>query len=83
MTPCPAPYDSHECIDFAVAVRDVTMGLGGDGFSLCQGSGCAVDPENLAFSVFQYIHTDSGYTSNDTNVQRVKVMEEDVVLLVN
>jgi len=79
--PCPTPYVGRASPAFAQAYEAAAADVGA--FDLAPKRACTVDPVVPDAALFDQVHDDTGYASNDTDVQGAAGMDADAALLAN
>ena len=86
-TGCTSEYESRTSDDFLKSMDDAATELnsllGANTFSLIRDYSCNANPIVPDFSFFDQVHNDTGYASNDTDVQGDAGMDDTAVLLAN
>ena len=82
MLNCASSWQSRLSSDFSSEVATAEAALGSS-FSLTDELSCVVNPVVPNASLFEQVHSDSGYASNDTTVQGPAGMNPTAVLLAN
>jgi len=80
---CSTPYYSRLSEEFVTELLNLGSSIEVDSFSLIRDYQCTVDPIIPDASFFDQVHVDSGYASNDTNVQNDAGMDANAALLAN
>ena len=81
-------YESRTSETFVLAANMAasdleSAGAGSDAFSLIRDYQCKVDPIIPDAAFFDQVHNDTGYASNDTDVQNMAGMDAEAALLAN
>lgn len=82
---CTHAYESRTSPAFLEAIEEAKQdsSVGPEDFSLVRDYQCSVDPVIPDTAFFEQVHADTGYASNDTDVQNEAGMDESAALLAN
>ena len=82
-TVCTNPIESRLNPEFVAAVTETELRMGKDQFSLHRNYECVADPIIPNSTLFDQVHTDTGYADDNPNVQAMAGMDETAALLAN